>query len=415
MERKLLRMLLVLAMLVPVLSSGIGLVQQSGPRLFSSSSSSSGGSSLTDGGTFTLSGTGLGSSTASVTAYMGGINGPLEAVANGSRVSTTVSLPSGWAMSGGDPTFVSTARCYNGTKCILHRFGHNTATGGSYDDTLYQYGMRFDVGTPFLRAYTRVISYKTGFTDGQVKFQRFTGRLTDQFGSNVGGLQDDNLPNVLLNCYHNNDCSQAQTNDNAALGGNGFTEPNISFGVDPSWVDDGWVLQEYDFIPGTVGTANGSISWRFTNLQTGTVLSSGTASTKRFWQSGDSGYRWWVVQMYMANAAGVDGAQLNIDRDFVGFFNTADANFTKFVVFCNASTYASATICVPQPTVTGWNNTQITGTFNKGALPGLVAGTDFWGYVCTGINTCGTAIVPTTLLMDAVNDPYAFVDQELAA
>lgn len=405
-----------------------GPVNVSGARGFvaagSSSSSSSGGGNLTDGGTYTISTSGAGTNANVVIAFLGGVNGSIEAAADGTNATSSVTLPTGFAWSGSDPTYVSTARSFNGSRSLFNRYGYHTYSGGTYDGTgcgtppcdgAFQWGFRFDTGASgFLRAYTRVVTYKTtGSGVGQIKFQRFTGRLTDAGGGNTGGVTDDNIPNILLNCYTDGIGSAVQLNDG------GGSEPNIDMVANPTWVNNGWVMQEYDFTPGTINTANGSIAWRFTNNSTYAALTngSGSSTSKRFFVTGDNSYRYWIIHHYIANGAQVDGAELNIDRDAVGYFNTASTAFPKNVIACNASTYAASTVCVPEPFLT-WSDTTITGTFNKGALTGLTPGTHFWMYVVTGINTVlnSSGIVPTTMnVSDSANDPYAFIDARLAA
>ncbi len=358
-----------------------------------------GGADFTDGQTFTMAGSGFGTNANIVQAMIGGPGSNIEAASNGTQLST-VTLPSGWALSGSDPTFVVTSRALNGTRSILHRHGYTVATGGTWSSSNFQYGMRFDVGVPFKRAVTIAASYKTGFTLGQVKFQRFTGRLTDKDGNGSGGLTDDSLPNTFTNCYTSpGQGSLLQTMDNAPANGNlGTAETDISLAVDPSWVNDGWVQQHHDFVPGTIDTADGSFAWRYVDAtNVSTVLVSSSATSKRFWRGSDNGHRYWIPQFFMANEAGIDGAQLNIDSSCLyGLFNTANSNFPKFIFAGNASTYAACTKLVPQQFIS-WADTSITGTFNKGQLAGLTPGTHFWMYAMSALNTSinSSGVVPT--------------------
>lgn len=369
---------------------------------------SGGGSAFTDGQLFTMAGSSFGTNANVVQAFNGGIAGPIESAANGTDIVSGVTLNSGFAIAGGDPQFISTARALNGTKSILNRVGYTVATGGSFTDPgsggKSIYGIRFDPGAPFLRAVSIVASYKTGFTNGQIKFIRFAGKLTNINGSNSDGLTDDSAPDILFNCYHGGIGAKAQWWDNTVAGStvgssSRFEEelPNTDLGVDPTWIDDGWVQQSYDFTPGTIETADGAINWRMvdaTNVSTVVVASS--TSGRRFWRTGDSGHRWWLQQFYLANTAQVDGAQINIDRDAYAVFNTASNAFPKFIYAGNASTYTACTKLVVQKFAT-WADTSITGTFNRGQLGGLTPGSDFWMYAMSGINTAinSSGVVPT--------------------
>lgn len=358
-----------------------------------------GGGGLVDGTNVRITGSGFGTNANIVQGFFGGINSPLETATNGLNIVSGLSLGSSWAYPGGDAQFAVTSRTLNGSRSILNRYGYNVATGGTYggSPTASIYGLRFDPGATWQRAVTIVSSYQTGFTNGQIKFQRFCGRLTDASGSSsVGGLTDDCLPNVLLNCFNGGIGSSAQTTDNAPSNGNaGTSEPNIDFAVSPSWINNGWVQQVYDFTPGTLATANGSIAWRFFNATNiASVVGSGSSTSKRFWNGSDTAYRWWLMQMYMGNTAQVDGAQVNIDRDPYGLFNTASNAFPKFIYLGDASTYAACTKLVAGQVFSSWSDTQIDFTINKGQHTSL---SSVWAYVMSGINTPinASGIVPS--------------------
>lgn len=349
----------------------------------------SGGTTLVDGDPFTVSGSGFGTNvSASNQAWLGGVNGFIETSAANGRISSgalsTLTLPSGWSAIGEGPEIISDLRAYGGTKSLLNRAGYSAQTGGTYDSELYQYGVNYDFGEAFLSLYFSTVWYleNNGNTSGQVKFERIVGAAG-------GGLTDNDFPNVLFNMFGSSGSAQRRS-----LGGDASNDilPNLSY--DSGWVFDGWIRREVFFVPGTSGTSDGSLQYRFTRLSDGTVLDSGSFTGQLFWGDADPAFRYLVLQGYLGNGMHTDGAQLYLGRDSFAIANPSSAAFPKHVLLLDAATYAASNKALGSfCQFSEWGDTSITIAVNQGAHSNL---TGKYLYVMEGIddpiNTEGIAL-----------------------
>lgn len=347
---------------------------------------------IEDGGTFTINGSGFGTNVAAANqAFFGGVNGPVQQATAGVDI-RGLTFPTGFVMTGtevgSDPEFVDKTRQFENTgSSIKHRYGYTQLTGGTYtgptvedpmaDSSNFQWGFQFDFGSGGYRSiYTKVRVYyaDAGRTAGQVKFQRFTGDAD-------GGIQDGDMPNSLFQEYAtifpaNIRRLFGSSDLNTDLGSGGTTNE--------AWVRNGWVEHELFIVPGTAGSANGSVQWRFTNGATGAVTASGTLTGRQWLDTGDI-FRWWVLQGYIANEAQWDGAEISWDRDAYAIANTSSTAFPKVVVLGDASTFAACTKrLLSIQKFTSWSDTSIDIVINKGAHSNL---TGKYLYVLDGINS----------------------------
>jgi hypothetical protein len=385
----------------------------SASRYHATSSSSSGGGSLTDGGTFTLSGSGFGTnvSAASQTYECDA----LEGQANGTSLTATILGTSEWTKPGTDTQLISTARTYNCGRSI-----RNAWTSGNF-----QFGFQRNYSSTYKAIYTETYVYLDvgSQENGQLKLERFG---SDDSGAGEG-LEDSDQPNLFYQYFPATEGGSGQfpcniTVNHAAAQDSGNT--NFNFGgptTDKMIQRSQWTRVQKFLIPGTANTADGSAQVRSVRTDTNAVICANTRTSRIFRATGEPEYQRWLPQYYIGNGFQVSGATVDIDGAFYSIVNTVDTTFPKIVWFCNKSTWAavgsdSDTICVVQVFDT-WSDTTITGTFNQGQLSGLTCGTHFWGYVLSAVNTAinSNGISCTTAVMDAVNDPYAFVDLELAA
>lgn len=351
-----------------------------------------GGAAITDGQAFTMNGSGFGTNvSASDQAFFGGVNGPIEGAATGTVISSGVTLPSGWTLPGGDPTFVSSARAYNGTKSILHRYGYATATGGSFNSSLFQYAMLFNFGASIKSLYTNVAYYFTVPVDsgGQVKLQR-------PVGPNGDGFTDTDYPNILTNNFPDvNGANESAFQLQSLAPGNtgGSLLPNL-LPNGPFLSLNAWVRLELFFNFGTASGSDGTIAYRSTRLSDGTVLSSGTTGARTIWGGTDPEFSRWVIQGYMGNDAQQDGSQLNIDRDSYAVANKSASTFPKSVLLGDASTYAACTkTTLVIQKFTSWSDTAIGITVNKGVHSNLTGKYLYaMSAIDTAINSSGVAL-----------------------
>lgn len=314
--------------------------------------------------------------------FFGGTSGPIQQAANGTTVRTGVTLPSGWSVPGGDPTFVSTARAYNGTKSILHRMGHSTPTGGTYDWNIFQYCMQYDPGAALVSAYFRGAFYleNNGASDGQIKWMRFT---------NVsGGFQDSDRPNILVNTYPG---ANGGSNPSAIQieSDGGPQTPNPTFNG-PFWVFDGWSVLELFFVPGTKGVADGFVQVRCMRASDGAVIASGTTPSRTFWKGTDNAYRYCMIQGYFGNEMISDGVELNLDRDCAFVVNTTSNSFPETLALGDASTFAAcnkATLVFQK--ITNRASGRLDFTANQGILSAIPS--NCYGYVLNGVNSAANS------------------------
>jgi hypothetical protein len=398
--------------LVASLARPAPVVMTSGPKLFSSSSSSSssGGGSLTDGGTFTLSGSGFGTNVSAANQIY---EAPaIEGQSNGTLLTDTILGSSDWTVPGEDDHLISTARSYNSTRSIRNAWSGSNS----------QFGFQRNLSTTYDALYTEAYLYlDTGSqADGQLKLWR----MGSQDSAPGEGLQDSDVPNVFYQYYPLTDggdgqfpCNLVVNNAEAQDAGN----TSFNDGGEKMLQRSAWTRVQGFLIPGSAGTANGSAQVRSTRMDTNAVVCNTTRTSRIFRATSQPEYQRLMYQFYIGNGFQVSGATVDIDGWFYAIYNDVDTTFPKIVWFCNKSTWAavgtdSDAICVVQPFAT-WSDTTITGTFNQGQLAGLTCGTHFWGYVLSAINTSinSSGITCTTAVMDAVNDPYAFIDLELAA
>lgn len=342
----------------------------------SRNSSSGGGGSLIDDASFIINGTGFGTNAATATVFTGGLTGPIESQANQTAVKTVGSsgsgiLGSGWAANTGysdTQQFVSTIQAYNHTKSIYSRYGYTTYSGGVYDTGNFQYGIAYDFGSNFRAGYFNFMYFlnPNGGTSGQIKFFRSTGATN-------GGYQDSDDPNILMNQFSFASIVRHWL---------GADQGNVSVSG-TIWEFNQWVRYEIMFLPGT-GTTDGSIQHRITRVSDGTVLSSGTATSRQFFGSPETGFHWLVLQGYIQLGIANDGSQVFIDQDIYGSVNQSSATAPKFLYIGDNATFSSCTrLAIQNPNA--WSNTQISGPkFNKG---GFSSGTTVYWHVMDGINT----------------------------
>jgi hypothetical protein len=350
-ERLTIAALLVAAVgLVAVGSAGV-LNHGSTGRLYTSSSSSSSGGGFTDGQSITIDGSGFGtfSGTRMVT------EDTIEAAANGTHVLQIAALTSaGWE----DPTEsdnnrwhdVSTSSPLVGGKVILAQ-----SFGGDG-----RFGMAWNTGATITRAYLR--DYVQISTDdptpiGQWKMVRFTSTLC---------VTDDDPANGNFFNWFNNSFDTFQSNEGPGCGG-GATNVDQSSG-DYQTAMGVWYEREIELVPGTQGGADGIVQIRFRRVSDWVQVSNQNHTDAVNYDSNNtSRYQYIIYQDYQGNglADGTVHSAVRIDCLF------AQVGSRQRVYISPQSTWTAVLSTGPRELldrVTGWSNTQITGTLRQGIL-----------------------------------------------
>jgi hypothetical protein len=255
------------------------------------------------------------------------------------------------------------------------------------------------MGTPVLSIYWNTLVYldKGSFTSGQLK----NYRLHCDGGS---GFEDELSGGTPITGRGNSLFQHLETGFPANINriwspGSAGTNLNLNSGGSAlGMVRAGrWVRHEIWVVPGTPGSANGSISWRFVDTSDGTVLASGTHTNVQFLGSTDAGFTRFTIQQYMGNGLEGDGVATYVDGDIHVAYSTADTSFPQSVVMGDASTWAACTkYRSPIQRITSRSSSLIAGKFNKGVLTGVTPGVDIWAYVLNGVDSVlnSSGIVP---------------------
>lgn len=367
---------------------------------------------LTDGGTFTLQGSSFGTNVPAANQTY--LCDTLEGQTNGTGLTESILGSSEWTKPGEATQLISTARTYNCGRSIRN----------AWTSTNYQFGIQRNYAASYLAIYTEAIYYlDVGAQEaGQVKAERF-GAADAGAGE---GLEDSDQPNFFYQYLPAAEGSSDQYPCNISVHNgqsqdSGNTNFNSGGGTEKLLQRSQWTRVQKFVVPGTAGTADGSAQVLSVRLDTNATICDGTRTGRIFRASGDPAFQRWTVHGYVGNGFQVSGATLDIDGALYAIVNTSSTAFPWVVWFCNKSTWAavladSDTVCVVQ-VFDSWADNEITGTFNRGQLPGLTPGTHFWGFVLSGVGTAvnSSGIVPTAALQDAANDPYGFQGLELAA
>lgn len=327
---------------------------------------------IADGASYTFTGTGFGTNTATV-AWLGGVNGVIESASTGTYMN--VAAGAGWSASdnlendNNQHTQVSTTRSWSHSKSFSC---FNSGTDG-------RFGIAYDTGGTvsdiFIRDYIRLDTVASG---GQWKMIRF----------NADGHNDDlALVNMYFSHYPNGPGTFCLVNATGwQTGYNGVPYCNFE-----AIQYNRWYAREVRIVPGTQGGSNGIFELRFWDMTNGSqLLNYSVSNVQNYGASETNRIRYVVFQNYQGNPNFDNGtATTNVFMDDTYISNGGQ----KRVYLGDASTYSSVVYKEIQP-FTAWSDTSITININKGGFANL---TGKYLYVIGSngsvINSSGIALV----------------------
>jgi hypothetical protein len=354
------------------------------PRYFAASA----GGGLVDGGLVTISGSGFDSNVPVANQeWQGGVDGVIETASNGAAWNTVYG--SGWTRPGDHNQVIDNTHSLNGTKSL--------SSGALNQSTNWQFGSKFDTGTGgFTTALIRFSVYMTrvgGQSWQQLKMVRFAGGD----GTTESGISDADVPNWYVTRFGAN--SMWAINEGTAATPDPFTNTiyisDAGHTVVGPWLDfDGWyTITVAALRPTSAGTTNGALYWQSVRESDGVVVAHGAATGQRMWDSATHPPRFLVLQGFFQDTW-TNGAQWWYDRDIYFAWSSSGTTLPKFILLCNAATFATVTKCTLCPWEGTWSDTSITQVrVNKGQHANLTD--DLWWYVMsapgTAINSNGIA------------------------
>lgn len=318
-----------------------------------------GGQAVTDGGSFTITGSGFGSKDVAKQAH---IIGPTGYVESGTDEAVCNSWPTNWGrMNNGwpDPVF-DTSQAHSGTKSI-----RATRTSVSYAEPIY-YHFASTQSKLYVSFWGRQhVTTSTG--DGQWKVWRLepAGDVSDPtsgtYSSYIGmfrgtWLNGSNYRSMMCKAGDWTDCFPS---DNYALRYSTFA----------AQTQDTWMRFEGEYeMNSAAGVEDGVAVWREYKPSVGRVQQGNTTG----WESRDSnstatGINYVYLQNYQGN--GITVGDIWIDDVYVSWGDQYKAR----VEFCDAATWANVDHCEIQP-ATAWATGSVTVNLNRGNFGGTDSG-----------------------------------------
>jgi hypothetical protein len=327
---------------------------------------------LVDGASATITGTGFGTNSATVTS----LKNAVDAATNNTEL-YNISGMTAWsnigAESGTRSTRASTTLPLYGTKSLRcanagldGRFGVGFDTGGTITDIFY-------------RDYCR-IEQTGGATAGQWKMFRLGAQ---------NEVSDDVYRNLYIADWTNTGFDFIRTQS-----GNGFNLGGAATLTDYSATDFAtafsvWYEREIRVVPGSQGGSDGRVELRLRRVSDFVEVCNITTTTMQMYTSSETHfYRYLILQNYQGNGTYDDGSgttTVYMDGNYIS------NGSQKRVYLGNASTWAACTQREIQDW-TSWANTSIGITVRKGTLSSL---TGAYGYVVDGsgsVNSSGYTV-----------------------